>query len=71
MSSWRRRLVNVLADELGTARGEARALAERASAAADAARATAETVLADTDRKRASLTAIHERMLATIDRTKE
>ena len=66
MSSWRRRLVAVLADELGTARGEARLLAERTAAAARDAAIRTEAAVSEADRKRTKLTAIHERMLATL-----
>lgn len=66
MSSWRRRLVAALADELGTARGEARLLAERTAAAAQTAGARAEATITAAARKRTKLTAIHERMLATL-----
>ncbi|GAB3998250.1 hypothetical protein GCM10029992_23540 [Glycomyces albus] len=55
-----------LADELGTARGEARLLAERTAAAAQTAGGRAEATITAAARKRTKLTAIHERMLATL-----
>lgn len=71
MSSWRRRLVAVMADELGTVRGEARLLAERAAAEAEAARAEAEAAVGAAERKRAGLAAVYERMAATLEARKD
>ncbi|HLU29845.1 MAG TPA: FtsK/SpoIIIE domain-containing protein [Glycomyces sp.] len=70
MSSWRRRLVAAMTEELGAARGEARLLAERTAAAARSARKAAETAAAEAERKRAKYTAIHERVTATLESRK-
>lgn len=70
MSSWRRRLVAAMGDELGRARGEARFLAERTAAEAETERARAEQAIADANRKQAQLKSIHERMLATLEARK-
>ncbi|HEX2144512.1 MAG TPA: hypothetical protein VHG10_08390, partial [Glycomyces sp.] len=67
MSSWRRRLVVAMGDELGRARGEARLLAECAAAKAEAERAESEMIIADADRKQVQLKSIHERMIATLE----
>lgn len=66
MSSWRRRLVAAMSEELGTARGEARFLADRTAAAARSAGKAAEAAAAEAERKRAKFTAIHERVTATL-----
>lgn len=70
MSSWRRRLVTAMGDELGRARGEARFLAERTAAEAETERDKAERVITDASRKQAQLMGIHERMLATLEARK-
>ncbi|WP_100448155.1 FtsK/SpoIIIE domain-containing protein [Glycomyces xiaoerkulensis] len=67
MSNWRRRLAVALETELGSARGEARLLADRTAAAAETARREAAAAIADADRKRTKLTAIHRRMIATLE----
>ncbi len=67
MSSWRRRLVVAMGDELGRARGEARFLAERTAAEAETERGRAEQVITDANRKQTQLRSIHERMLATLE----
>ncbi|GAB3645283.1 FtsK/SpoIIIE domain-containing protein [Glycomyces tarimensis] len=71
MSSWRRRLVAALADELGTARAEARLLAERTAAAAETARGEADAAIQDAGRRHAKLIGIHRRMIATLEARKE
>ncbi|WP_026924888.1 FtsK/SpoIIIE domain-containing protein [Glycomyces arizonensis] len=71
MSSWRRRLVAAMADELGTARGEARLLADSTAAAAEAVRTETDEAIAAAGRKQAGLTAVHDRMLATLQARKE
>ncbi|MEV3935653.1 FtsK/SpoIIIE domain-containing protein [Glycomyces sp. NPDC049804] len=70
MSSWRRRLVAAMGDELGRARGEARFLAERTAADAETERSGSERAIADATRKQAQLKGIHERMLATLEARK-
>lgn len=70
MSSWRRRLVVAMGDELGRARGEARFLAERTEADAETERSGSERAIADATRKQAQLKGIHERMLATLEARK-
>jgi len=70
MSSWRRRLVTAMGDELGRARGEARFLAERTAAEAETERAKAERAIAEATRKQAQLKGIHERMIATLEARK-
>ncbi|WP_240037734.1 FtsK/SpoIIIE domain-containing protein [Glycomyces paridis] len=67
MSSWRRRLVAAMGDELGRARGEARLLAERAAARAETERAGAERIIAEAGRKQTQLRTIHEKMTATLE----
>ncbi|WP_051325908.1 FtsK/SpoIIIE domain-containing protein [Glycomyces tenuis] len=67
MSSWRRRLVAAMAEELSTARGEARELAERAATAASAARAETEVAIGAAERRQAGLGAVHERVAATLE----
>ncbi|MCH7230708.1 cell division protein FtsK [Glycomyces sp. L485] len=71
MSSWRRRLVAALADELGTACGEARLLAERTAAAAERSSAEADEAVKAAARKQSKLTGIHRRMTATLQARKE
>ncbi|MFC3491819.1 FtsK/SpoIIIE domain-containing protein [Glycomyces rhizosphaerae] len=70
MSSWRRRLVMAMGDELGRARGEARFLAEKTAAEAETERAKAEQAITDANRKQVQLKGIHERMLATLEARK-
>jgi len=70
MSSWRRRLVAAMGDELGRARGEARLLAERTAAAAEAEGGKAEQAIGDASRKQTQLRGIHERMIATLESRK-
>lgn len=70
MSSWRRRLVAAMGDELGRARGEARLLAERTAQAAEAERANAKRVIGEADRKQAQLRGIHQKMMTTLEARK-
>ncbi len=71
MSSWRRRLVTAMAEELGNACGEARLLAERTAAEAADTRARTDAAIAAAVRKSAGLTAVHDRMLATLRARRE
>ncbi|MEU6858357.1 FtsK/SpoIIIE domain-containing protein [Glycomyces sp. NPDC046736] len=66
MSSWRRRLVAAMGDELARARGEARLLADRTAASAEAERAEAERAISESSRKRVQLEGIHEKMMSTL-----
>ncbi|MEU6249196.1 FtsK/SpoIIIE domain-containing protein [Glycomyces sp. NPDC047010] len=70
MSSWRRRLVAAMGDELGRARGEARLLAERTAERAESERGRAERVIGDATRKQTQLRHIHEKMTATLQARK-
>ncbi|SDE42975.1 FtsK/SpoIIIE domain-containing protein [Glycomyces harbinensis] len=67
MSSWRRRLVVAMGDELGRARGEARLLAERTAVEADVEGRKAEQIIGDAGRKQTQLRGIHEKMVATLE----
>ncbi|THV42377.1 FtsK/SpoIIIE domain-containing protein [Glycomyces buryatensis] len=71
MSSWRRRLVVAMGDELGRARAEARALAEHTAAASEAVRAEADALITGSTRKQAKLGAIHRRMIETLEARRE
>ncbi|SDL39851.1 FtsK/SpoIIIE family protein [Glycomyces sambucus] len=70
MSSWRRRLVAAMGDELGRARGEARLLAERTAERAESERGRAEQVIGDASRKQTQLRRIHDKMTATLEARK-
>jgi S-DNA-T family DNA segregation ATPase FtsK/SpoIIIE len=70
MSSWRRRLVAAMGDELGRARGEARLLAERTTAESETQGRKTAQVIGEADRKQMQLRAIHEKMIATLQARK-
>ncbi|WP_030144714.1 FtsK/SpoIIIE domain-containing protein [Glycomyces sp. NRRL B-16210] len=70
MSSWRRRLVAAMGDELARARGEARLLAERTAAAAEAEHANAKRAIDEADRKQTQLRGIHQKMMDTLESRK-